>query len=460
MESTYRLLKLFSTASGYYAYDGATGRILTISPQLIRESGGAAEAAILRYLLTHHMVSVKPLPDILWEYDFSRYLEMIKDRIPALLLQITRRCNLNCDYCVYSGNYTHVDPHADQDMTEDILHQSIDFFAAHSSGRPHVTIDFYGGEALLRFDQVKEAVRYAKYAMPNKAITFRITSNGVLLNKTVAQFLDGHPDVQIMLTINGPYHDRHRKDWAGNGSLSQIMHNIREVRDAFSNVWEKQIHFIANVAHGNHLPALLDFYREEVGKPPNVVTRIRGTDANDYIDKMLSEESGTEIEETLRRTYCKRGDPYLEPCFGRPVLAAHERRIFQDGDAGYIGSCMPPLEKLFVHADGNFGICESSCDKVCIGNLEDGFDLDRLRQIYDYAHELFQRQCRNCWAQRLCTVCLKDAFEPTGAFLKNIPEGFCRDSKQYALNQLRMYCEIANTQPMRLESGKVDERHR
>ena len=97
----------------------------------------------------------------------SRYLEMIKDRIPALLLQITRRCNLNCDYCVYSGNYTHVDPHADQDMTEDILHQSIDFFAAHSSGRPHVTIDFYGGEALLRFDQVKEAVRYAKYASPS-----------------------------------------------------------------------------------------------------------------------------------------------------------------------------------------------------------------------------------------------------------------------------------------------------
>ena len=86
--------------------------------------------------------------------------------------------------------------------------------------------------------------------------------------------------------------------------------------------------------------------------------------------------------------------------------------------------------------------------------------MDRLRRIYDNAHELFLRQCRNCWAQRLCTVCLKDAFEPTGAFLNNIPEGFCRDSKQYALNQLRMYCEIASTQPMRLESGKVDERHR
>lgn len=450
METTYGLVKIFRASSGYYVYDGATGRILTVAPQLIHESETTTEAAVLRYLLARRMVSGSPLPDILWEYDFPRYLEMLEDQIPALLLQITRRCNLNCDYCVYSGNYAHMEPHANQDMTEDILCRSIDFFAAHSGGRSQVTVDFYGGEALLCFRRVQEAIQYAKQVMPDRAILFRATSNGVLLDEHIAQFLKEHPEMRVLGTVNGPYHDRHRRDWAGNGSLGRIMDNLRRLREDFPDVWEHQIHFIANVAHGNHLPAVVDFYRREIGKPPDVITRIRGTDANEIVDRLLSEETGTEIEDGLRRSYCESGDPFLEPCFGQPVRAARERRIAADGAPGVIGSCMPPLQKLFVLADGSFGVCETCCDKVRIGDLEHGFDKEKLRRIYDGARRLFQSQCRTCWAQRLCTVCLKDVFESNGSLAERVSGGFCRDSRRYVLEQLRMYCEIADTHPERI----------
>lgn len=453
MKKSCGLIKVFRIPSGdYYAYDGATGQILTVGPRLIRKSEKATQTEVLQYLLNHHIVSGEALPGIEWECDFPHYLELIRHQIPALLLQMTRRCNLDCDYCVYSGNYAHMEPHADMDMSVETIHQSMDFFAAHSVGRPNVTVDLYGGEALLCFDKIQEVIRYAKQALPDKGIVFRITSNGVLLDSRVAQFLNVNPEIQMMLTVNGPFHDRHRKDLAGNGSLEKIMKNIYALREHFPRVWEEQIHFIANVAHGNHLSALVDFYRREIGKPPDAVTRIRGTDANEVIDRILSEESGTEIEETLRQSYCKHGDPFLEPCFGRPVRAAHNRRVFAADDVGYVGSCMPPLEKLFVHTDGRFGICETCCDKVIIGDLVHGFDEEKLRWLYEGAQQLFQTQCRTCWAQRLCTVCLKDVFEPDGTFLEHISNGFCRDSKQYALDQLRMYCEIASTQPSRLDT--------
>ena len=140
-----------------------------------------------------------------------------------------------------------MEPHANQDMTEDILCRSIDFFAAHSGGRSQVTVDFYGGEALLCFRRVQEAIQYAKQVMPDRAILFRATSNGVLLDEHIAQFLKEHPEMRVLVTVNGPYHDRHRRDWAGNGSLGRIMDNLRRLRENFPDVWEHQIHFIANV---------------------------------------------------------------------------------------------------------------------------------------------------------------------------------------------------------------------
>ena len=47
---------------------------------------------------------------------------------------------------------------------------------------------------------------------------------------------------------------------------------------------------------------------------------------------------------------------------------------------------MPFTEKLFVHADGKFGICETACDKVILGDLENGFDYNALADIYSKAH--------------------------------------------------------------------------
>ena len=97
------LYRLFETPSGRkFVFDGATGLILTPKPGIDPEKLQNAQ---------------KALPSVEWERSFAEYMELAERRIPALLLQLTRRCSLDCAYCVYSGRYAHMEPHAAQDMS-------------------------------------------------------------------------------------------------------------------------------------------------------------------------------------------------------------------------------------------------------------------------------------------------------------------------------------------------------
>lgn len=422
------LYRLFETPSGRkFVFDGATGLILTPKPGIDPEKLQNAQ---------------KALPSVEWEHSFAEYMELAERRIPALLLQLTRRCSLDCAYCVYSGRYAHMEPHAAQDMSRETLRRSLEFYRTHSADCPEASVDLYGGEALLRPDLAAEALELSGRLFAGKKLKVRLTTNGTLLGESAARLLERYPYFSVLVTVNGPEHDRYRRYPDGSGSLGRIMENLKRLRESRPEVWERQVHFIANVAGSDELPGLLDFYRRELGRPPDAVTHIRAQDADESVLDMLRPDDEA-LMERLRLEYCESGDPFLGAVFARQVQAVERRRLLRCGSCGIIGSCLPPSEKLFVHADGRFGVCETCCDKVIIGDLEHGFDREELHRLYCGAQRLFGAQCRGCWAQRLCTVCLKDVFRPDGGFVERISEGFCRESRAMAESQLRLYCELA-----------------
>lgn len=212
-----------------------------------------------------------------------------------------------------------------------------------------------------------------------------------------ARLLERYPYFSVLVTVNGPEHDRYRRYPDGSGSLGRIMENLKRLRESRPEVWERQVHFIANVAGSDELPGLLDFYRRELGRPPDAVTHIRAQDADESVLDMLRPDDEA-LMERLRLEYCESGDPFLGAVFARQVQAVERRRLLRCGSCGIIGSCLPPSEKLFVHADGRFGVCETCCDKVIIGDLEHGFDREELHRLYCGAQRLFGAQCRGCWA--------------------------------------------------------------
>lgn len=96
-------------------------------------------------------------------------------------LMVTRRCQLRCRYCpiIKTGS--------DMDKTTALASVELLF----SSQKKDLRLDFTGGEPLLRFDLVKDAVIHAKSLARrhNKNISFYMVTNLIPLTDEMADFL-------------------------------------------------------------------------------------------------------------------------------------------------------------------------------------------------------------------------------------------------------------------------------
>ncbi len=147
----------------------------------------------------------------------------------ALCLNITHRCNLACSYC-FAEKLTTGDRRT---MTGDVLRQAFDFLFASSGDVRRLQVDFFGGEPMLAFEQVKEGVRYArkKEEALQKKVLFTLTTNATALDREkIKYFRDS--EVSLILSLDGPreVNDACRRYPDGSGSYKKIIENIRMVR--------------------------------------------------------------------------------------------------------------------------------------------------------------------------------------------------------------------------------------
>lgn len=146
-----------------------------------------------------------------------------KPVVKALCLHIAHDCNLSCRYCFAGeGEY-----HGDRSMmSSEVGIKAIDFLIHNSGNRKNLEIDFFGGEPLMNFDVVKDIVEYAKTKEEkyNKNFRFTITTNGVLLNDEIMDYINKNM-YNVVLSIDGrkDVHDHMRPSSNGKGSYDLIL---------------------------------------------------------------------------------------------------------------------------------------------------------------------------------------------------------------------------------------------
>ena len=145
-----------------------------------------------------------------------------KPIIKAICLHVAHDCNLRCKYCfagtgAFGGSRTLMDFETGK--------KGIDFVLESSGHRNHCEVDFFGGEPLLNFKVVKDLVKYGRKtaADQNKTIKFTLTTNGVLLDELVQDYLE-QEDISVVLSLDGrpEVHDRMRPYADGRGSYAKI----------------------------------------------------------------------------------------------------------------------------------------------------------------------------------------------------------------------------------------------
>ena len=132
--------------------------------------------------------------------DFKNNSNVIK----AMCLHVAHTCNLNCSYCFASqGKYK-----GDRAlMSFEVGKQAFDFLIANSGTRKNLEVDFFGGEPLMNFDVVKQLVKYARSIekQHNKNFRFTLTTNGVLLDDEIIEFLNKEMS-NVVLSFDGRKH--------------------------------------------------------------------------------------------------------------------------------------------------------------------------------------------------------------------------------------------------------------
>lgn len=150
------------------------------------------------------------------------------DFINSITMDLTQKCNLACEYC-----FAHTHRHKAKDMSWETAKKTIDWlFDPSTSGDLDVTISFWGGEPLMRWELLKKIVLYAKKKskQTGKRVQFGGTTNVTLLTPEKFDFLEEHK-IYFLLSIDGrkESHDRYRKFVNGEGSWDVIDKNADRI---------------------------------------------------------------------------------------------------------------------------------------------------------------------------------------------------------------------------------------
>ncbi len=167
------------------------------------------------------------------------------ERLEALSLILTSRCNMRCGYCYQR-------PKRWRSSTWSVVRSALDLVL--ENGRRDLGIAFCGGEPLLEFPLVRRAVEYVeKTRSPRKSVAYYLSTNGTLLTEKVARFLEAH-DFGIQLSFDGV---ATAQDLRGRGTFPALDRLLDRLRKKHAGFYEENVTIALTVTPQN-LPHLAD----------------------------------------------------------------------------------------------------------------------------------------------------------------------------------------------------------
>ena len=338
----------------------------------------------------------------------------------SFTLFVTEDCNFNCTYCYQKKRKSCLDAST--------IEKAFGFLF------PFLTrkcfINFYGGEPLLAFEQIKHAVDLVqnKNKEKKKHIQYTITTNGSLLNDKVLEFLNQH-QFSLLLSFDGTIQDITRKK----GSSQYLVPMIKKILK-YPSI-DLEVNSIITPATIGHLADAIQFI---VGlSVPNIIftpCRISSWDHK----SLIRWEEELKVLRAFISAYYKRNKEI-------PLVA------FRKNQKKGIFSCYAGKDRMTIMPDGKLWGCYLFADcfkekeesreyaKYCFGNLDEFIkDQERIYpEILSNYSELsmdhfYTRDnlCSQCDELHECTVCPMSNIL-SGSDIKTVPHWICEQNKTF-----------------------------
>ena len=331
--------------------------------------------------------------------------------VKALCLHVAHTCNLNCSYCFASQGKYHGDRAL---MSFEVGKAAFDFLIKNSGERRNLEVDFFGGEPMMNFDVVKQLVAYAREVEGkyNKNFRFTFTTNGVLLNEEVMDFLNKEMS-NVVLSLDGrrEVNDHFRRDYAGRGSYDTIVPKFQRlvekrggkgyyVRGTFTH---NNTDFTNDIFHMADL-GFTELSMEPVVCPPGDPYALTDEDL-----PVLFEQYEILAKEMIKRRR-----------EGRPFTFYHYMLDLKNGPCIYkrITGCGSGTEYMAVTPWGELYPCHQFVgdEKYSLGNVFDGIKNTEVQDEFRSCNAYARPECNDCWARLYCSGgCAANSYHSTGS---------------------------------------------
>ncbi len=331
--------------------------------------------------------------------------------IKALCLHVAHTCNLNCSYCFASqGKYQGERAL----MSFEVGKRAFDFLIENSGTRRNLEVDFFGGEPLMNWDVVKQLVAYARSIekQHNKNFRFTLTTNGILLDDEVIDFLNKEMS-NVVLSLDGrkEVNDHFRRDYAGNGSYDRIVPKFQKLVKARGgkNYYVRGTFTHNNVDFTNDLFHMADLGFKELSMEPVVCPPDDPYALTDEDIPKIFEQYEILAKEMIKRKK-----------EGRPFTFYHYMLDLKNGPCIYkrITGCGSGTEYMAVTPWGELFPCHQFVGdpKYSLGNIFDGITNTRIQDGFRSCNAYARPECRDCWARLYCSGgCAANSYHATGS---------------------------------------------
>ncbi len=331
--------------------------------------------------------------------------------VKALCLHVAHTCNLNCSYCFASQGKYQGDRAL---MSFEVGKQAFDFLIKNSGTRRNLEVDFFGGEPMMNFDVVKQLVAYARSVEKekNKNFRFTFTTNGMLLDEEVMDFLNAEMS-NVVLSLDGrkEVNDHFRKDYAGNGSYDTIVPKFQrlvEKRDG-KNYYVRGTFTHNNVDFTNDLFHMADLGFTELSMEPVVCPPGDPYALTDEDMLKIFEQYEILAKEMIKRKKA-----------GNGFVFYHYMLDLKNGPCIYkrITGCGSGTEYMAVTPWGELYPCHQFVgdSKYSLGNVWDGVINKDVQDEFRSCNAYARPDCKDCWAKLYCSGgCAANSYHSTGS---------------------------------------------
>ena len=333
------------------------------------------------------------------------------------IIFLTRDCTLRCDYC-YIGEKR------PESMDPEVLTRAVDWVIDQGDARSKqvVSIGFFGGEPLMRFDLLKFAVEHTLLRLKGtgRRAYFSVATNGMLLTPEVADFLARHRFLVIYSMDGGSaMHDLHRVLPGGGPSFLLVSPGLDLLQARKGPVVD--VVMVLTPKNMAHLAESTRYLTEDRG--------VRHVSVNVDYTAAWSAEQRAPLLEALEATADVVMDRYRA---GKPVNI----NIFDDKIHAYINKgyekrhfCAFGEGKVGIDINGNLYPCDRIAQDagdpdLIIGHVDVGIDFKLVGGMLRRLRAKKPR-CEDCdYAERCRHWCGCVNYETTGD-IGQVSDFFC-----------------------------------